>query len=32
LIDLGEWLDEDHRIPGEAVDDEGEPWETSAPH
>lgn len=23
LIDLGEWLDEEHRIPGQPLDDDG---------
>lgn len=32
LIDLGEWLEEDRRIPGETLDDEGEPWEPDARH
>lgn len=27
LIDLGEWLDEGHRISGEEQDDNGSPWE-----
>ena len=32
LIDLGEWLDEDRRIPGAALEDEGDAWESGPPH
>jgi endogenous inhibitor of DNA gyrase (YacG/DUF329 family) len=32
LIDLGEWIEEERRIPGQTHDDEGEPWNSGESH
>ena len=32
LIDLGDWIDEERRIPGETLGDEGEPWNPDPSH
>ena len=32
LIDLGEWLDEGHRIPDKPADDQGKPWDPDQAH
>lgn len=32
LIDLGEWLDESHRIPGKESESDGDPWESGSIH
>ena len=32
LIDLGEWIDEGHRVPGKDLDDEGQPWDPDQAH
>lgn len=32
LIDLGEWIEESRSIPGEDLDDDGQPWDPDRPH